>query len=89
MQNYFDFYVIMAHSDSKKALKQIPNLHESEIVKTYDYSGRWPKPSYSARLSFIDVMGQPEAAKEMVDAILAALPKINGIQYHAKYVARD
>ena len=89
MENYFDFYVITAHSDSKRALKQIPNLHESEIVKTYDYSGRWPKPSYSARLSFIDVMGQPEAAKEMVDAILASLPKINGIQYQTKYHARD
>lgn len=89
MENYFDFYVITAHSDSKRAIKRIPNLQESEIFKTYSVAGRWTKPSYSARVAFIDIMGTSEAAKERVDAILASLPKIDGVRYHTKYIVRD
>lgn len=89
MQNYFDFYVITAHSDSKRAIKKIPNLQESEIVTTYSVAGRWTKPTYIARLAFINVMGVAEAARERVDAILASLPKIDGVRYHTKYIIRD
>jgi hypothetical protein len=89
MQNYFDFYVITAHSDSKRAIKKIPNLQESEIFKTYSVAGRWTKPSYSARVAFIDVMGLAEEAKGKVDSVLESLPKIDGVRYHTKYIVRD
>lgn len=89
MEDYFDFYVITAHSDSKRAIKRIPNLQESEIFKTYSVAGNWTKPTYIARLAYIDVMGTSEAAKEKVDAVLESLPKIDGVRYHTKYIVRD
>ena len=89
MEDYFDFYAITAHSDSKRDIKRIPNLQESEIVTTYSVAGKWTKPTYIARLAYIDVMGTSEAAREKVDAILASLPKIDGVRYHTKYIVRD
>jgi hypothetical protein len=89
MQNYFDFYVIMAHSESKRAIKKVPNVTEECITKVVDYKGRWPKPSYKARLAFVDVKGQDVAAKQQVDAVMQTLPQIPGVMYHVKYHARD
>ena len=89
MQNYFDFYVIMAHSESKRAIKKVPNVTEECITKVVDYKGRWPKPSYKARLAFVDVKGQDVAAKQKVDEIMQTLPKIAGVMYYTNYHAKN
>lgn len=89
MQDYFDFYTVMAFSESKRAIKKVPNVTEQDITKIVDYKGRFPKPAYKARLAFVNVENTPVMAKQKVDELMASLPEIPGVMYYTNYHARD
>ena len=88
--NDFDFFTLSAVSSSVKSLMKVGKFTRDDVVRSIDWTGKFPKHSYRATVGSIGVMGIGHIeARLRIEELKAMLPVIDGVSYYINFYTVD